>query len=54
MRNAKIVCTRGPATDDESSIRSLVDAGMSVARINASHGNLDDRRDLIATARRVD
>ncbi|MCG1002242.1 MULTISPECIES: pyruvate kinase [Halobacterium] len=54
MRNAKIVCTLGPATDDESSIRSLVDAGMSVARINASHGNRDDRRDLIATARRVD
>ncbi|WP_336034746.1 pyruvate kinase [Halobacterium yunchengense] len=54
MRNAKIVCTLGPATDGESSVRALVDAGMSVARINASHGSLADRRDLVATARRVD
>jgi pyruvate kinase len=54
MRNAKIVCTLGPTTDDEASIRSLVDAGMSVARINASHGSMADRRDLVATARRVD
>ncbi|MFB6270270.1 MAG: pyruvate kinase [Halobacterium sp.] len=54
MRNAKIVCTLGPAASDESSVRSLVDAGMSVARINASHGDLADRRALIQTARRVD
>ena len=54
MRNAKIVCTLGPATGDEASIRSLVGAGMSVARINASHGGLEDRRALIETARRVD
>jgi len=54
MRNAKVVCTLGPATDDEASIRSLVDAGMSVARINASHGSMADRRELVATARRVD
>lgn len=38
MRRAKIVCTIGPATNSPEQIRNLVDAGMDVARINASHG----------------
>src|SRR6056297_1606797 len=54
MRNAKIVCTLGPATDDEASVRALADAGMTVARINASHGSLEDRAALVDTAREVD
>jgi pyruvate kinase len=54
MRNAKIVCTLGPATDDEASVRALADAGMTVARINASHGDAEDRRALVETARAVD
>jgi len=54
MRNAKIVCTLGPATDDEASVRALADAGMTVARINASHGGPADRRALVETARTVD
>src|SRR5659263_755336 len=39
MRRAKIVCTIGPATESPEQIRALVDAGMDVARINASHGD---------------
>jgi pyruvate kinase len=54
MRNAKIVCTLGPASDDEETIRGLAEAGMTVARINASHGDRADRRDLIERIRRVD
>ncbi|WP_232687393.1 pyruvate kinase [Halobacterium zhouii] len=54
MRNAKIVCTLGPATSDVDSVRALADAGMTVARINSSHGTLSDRADLVDTARRVD
>ena len=54
MRNAKIVCTLGPASDDRETIRALADAGMTVARINASHGDREDRRDLIERIRRVD
>ncbi len=38
-RNAKIVCTVGPATDTPESIRELIEAGMDVARLNFSHGN---------------
>jgi len=35
----KIVCTIGPATESVSAIRELCCAGMSVARINCSHGD---------------
>ena len=38
MRRAKIVCTLGPATDSYDQIKSLVEAGMDVARFNLSHG----------------
>lgn len=38
MRRAKIVCTIGPVTETPEQIRALIDAGMDVARINASHG----------------
>ncbi len=54
MRNAKIVCTLGPATDDAETVRALVDAGMSVARLNASHGTTEDRAALVETVRAVD
>ncbi|WP_426244250.1 pyruvate kinase [Nocardioides sp. LHG3406-4] len=42
MRRAKIVCTLGPATSSPEQIRTLVDAGMDVARLNMSHGSHDD------------
>ncbi|WP_418282206.1 pyruvate kinase [Halorubrum sp. DTA98] len=54
MRNAKIVCTLGPASDDRESIRSLADAGMSVVRLNASHGTTDHRETVIERVRAVD
>ena len=54
MRNAKIVCTLGPASDDRTTIRDLVDAGMSVARLNASHGTPEHRAEVIDRIRAVD
>ncbi|UPV73024.1 pyruvate kinase [Halorussus limi] len=54
MRNAKIVCTLGPASDSRRTIRELADAGMSVARLNASHGTREDRAELVDHVRRVD
>ena len=42
MPRAKIVCTIGPATEDPEKLRALVEAGMDVARINRSHGTLED------------
>ncbi|MFB6218044.1 MAG: pyruvate kinase [Halobacteriaceae archaeon] len=54
MRNAKIVCTLGPASASHEQVRALAEAGMTVARINASHGSLADRRELIEVVRDVD
>jgi len=54
MRRAKIVCTLGPASDDRGTIRELADAGMAVARLNASHGTHEDRAELIDRIRAVD
>ena len=53
-RRAKIVCTLGPASGDRETVTSLVEAGMSVARFNASHGSPADRRELIELVRSVD
>lgn len=39
MRKTKIICTVGPATDDESVLRQLMLGGMNVARFNFSHGD---------------
>ncbi|WP_247731570.1 pyruvate kinase [Halovivax limisalsi] len=54
MRNAKIVCTLGPASSDVETIHRLADAGMSVARLNASHGETADRATLVDRVRTVD
>ena len=54
MRNAKIVCTIGPASDDRASIEALASAGMSVARLNASHGSREHRSTVIDRIREVD
>ena len=37
MRKTKIICTLGPATDDENILRELMLNGMDVARVNMSH-----------------
>ncbi|HKM31927.1 MAG TPA: pyruvate kinase, partial [Oscillospiraceae bacterium] len=39
MRKTKIICTLGPATDNENVLRQLIQAGMDVARFNFSHGD---------------
>ncbi|HBG01519.1 MAG TPA: pyruvate kinase, partial [Firmicutes bacterium] len=42
MRKTKIVCTIGPASEGPEIIRALIRAGMNVARLNFSHGTLDE------------
>jgi pyruvate kinase len=53
MLNTKIVCTLGPSSDGVEELRGLVDAGMSVARLNASHGSVDHRETVIERVREV-
>ncbi len=41
-RRTKIIATIGPACDDEKTMLGLIDAGMDVARINMSHGTIEE------------
>lgn len=49
----KIICTLGPSTSTEETITDMVEAGMSVARLNLSHGRLDQHRESITIIKRV-
>ena len=53
MRKTKIICTIGPACDSEQMISKLLDEGMNVARINFSHGTLDEHEKTIAKIKKV-
>ncbi len=47
----KIVCTLGPATESDEKIRDLINAGMSVARLNLSHGTLESHETALNKVR---
>src|SRR5688572_6330144 len=49
----KIVCTLGPASATPEVIGSLLDAGMSVARINFSHGTHETHARTIGIVRQL-
>jgi len=52
-RNAKIVATIGPASQNEEVLERLIRAGMNVARMNFSHGTHDEHAARIATIRGI-
>jgi pyruvate kinase len=49
----KIVCTLGPSTNSRETLRSLMEAGLNVARLNFSHGTHEEHARTIATVRAV-
>ncbi len=53
MRRTKIVCTIGPASSSEETLRAMIRAGMDVARLNFSHGTHDSHAALMASVRKV-
>ena len=53
MPLTKIVCTLGPATESPEVLRAMMRAGMTVARLNFSHGDADGKRAMTALVRRV-
>jgi pyruvate kinase len=51
MPRAKIVCTLGPSSSTPERIGELIEAGMSVARLNFSHGSHEDHARMLQIVR---
>lgn len=47
----KIVCTLGPASNSRDILRSLMEAGLSIARVNFSHGTHEQHAETVAMVR---
>ena len=53
MRKTKIICTIGPASDNDETLIAMAKAGMNVARCNFSHGNHEQHKVRMDMIKRV-
>lgn len=53
MRKTKIICTIGPASENEEVLTQMCLAGMNVARLNFSHGSYEEHERKIALIKQV-
>ncbi len=53
MKKTKIVATIGPASEDEKTLKKMIESGMNVARINFSHGNHEWNARIIKSIRKL-
>ena len=53
MRRTKIVCTIGPASQEEDILREIIKSGMNVARFNFSHGDHEEHGRKLERVRRI-
>ena len=53
MRKTKIICTIGPASENEQTLTAMCKAGMNVARLNFSHGTHEEHEKKIALIKSV-
>ncbi len=53
MRKTKIICTIGPACEDEKTLTEMCLAGMNVARLNFSHGTHEEHQHKIDLIKKV-
>ena len=49
----KIVCTLGPASWSETTLITLIERGMSIARLNMSHGSLEEHSVAAGRVRKI-
>ena len=52
-KHTKIVCTMGPACDNDETLREMIKAGMNVARFNFSHGSYEEHHGRIERVKRI-
>ena len=53
MRKTKVICTIGPASENEEILTQMCLAGMNVARLNFSHGTHEQHQEKIDLIKRV-
>ncbi|MBP3718531.1 MAG: pyruvate kinase [Eubacterium sp.] len=53
MRKTKVICTIGPASDNEETLRQLIEGGMAVARFNFSHGTHEEHKKKFDLVKKV-
>ena len=53
MRKTKIICTIGPASENEETLTQMCQAGMDVARLNFSHGSHEEHQKKIDLIKKV-
>lgn len=53
MRKTKIICTLGPAVEDEKILRKIIEEGMDVARLNFSHGSHEEHLKRVEALKKV-
>lgn len=53
-RHTKIIATLGPASENKSTLKALVKAGMNVARLNCSHGNQDQFKTMVERLQEIE
>ena len=53
MRKTKIICTIGPASQNEETLTQMCQAGMNVARLNFSHGSYEEHENKINLIKKV-
>ena len=53
MRKTKIICTIGPASEREETLKKMMLAGMNVARINFSHATHPEHKEKMDRIKKV-
>ncbi len=53
MQKTKIVCTIGPSCNNYKTLAQMLKAGMSVARLNMSHGDESSHQEIVDLVKRV-
>ncbi|MFB5762571.1 pyruvate kinase [Paenibacillus medicaginis] len=53
MLKTKIICTIGPASDSVPVLKEMIQAGMTVARLNMAHGELDEHVQRMKNVRKA-
>ncbi|QQR55205.1 pyruvate kinase [Candidatus Peregrinibacteria bacterium] len=54
LPKTKIIATLGPASESKDQIRALIQAGMSIVRLNFSHGNYEEFKSIVKKVRELE